>query len=91
MREFSFEEGLKKTLAKLYKKDRLTYEILLRKIEEILSAKDLNHCKNLRNPLQASKRIHVRGPFILIFKHQASDDSVQFFDFDHHDYIYAKR
>ena len=90
MREFSIEEKLKKTLVKLFRKDRVTYEILMRKIEEILSCKDVAHYKNLKSPLQEFKRVHVRGPFILTFKYVESKDKVVFYDFDHHDYIYKK-
>lgn len=90
MRDFSIEEKLKKTLEKLFKKDRVTYEILLRKMEEVLSMNDLNHFKNLRNPLQEFKRIHIRGPFILTFKYIESKNKIIFYDFDHHDYIYKK-
>jgi len=89
MRKFSIETGLKKTLSKLHKKDRVTYEILLKRIEEILAG-DINHYKNLRNPLQDFKRVHVRGPFILTFKYIESEDKIIFYDFDHHDYIYVK-
>lgn len=90
MHKFSVEEGLKKTLSKLLKKDRVTYEIVMRKIEEIISNKDINHYKNLRSPLQDFKRVHVRGPFILTFKYIESEDKIIFYDFDHHDYIYEK-
>jgi mRNA-degrading endonuclease RelE of RelBE toxin-antitoxin system len=88
MRDFAIENGLKKTLARLYKKDRVTYEIIMKKAEEILSCKDIHHYKNLRSPLQEFKRVHVRGPFILTFKYIS--DKVIFYDFDHHNYIYSK-
>ncbi|HIH31897.1 TPA: addiction module toxin RelE [Candidatus Woesearchaeota archaeon] len=90
MHKFSIEEGLRKTLNKLFKKDRVTYEILMKKIEEILSNNDISHYKNLRSPLQDFKRVHVRGPFILTFKYVESEDKIIFYDFDHHDYIYRK-
>ncbi|MFA5796764.1 MAG: addiction module toxin RelE [Candidatus Woesearchaeota archaeon] len=90
MREFSVEDELKKTVAKLFKKDKVTYEILMKKIEEILSCKNMMHYKNLRSPMQDFKRVHVRGPFVLTFKYIASKDKVIFYDFDHHDYIYRK-
>ena len=90
MHKFSIEEGLKKTLARLYKKDRVTYEILLKKMEEITKSIEIKHYKNLRSPLQEFQRIHVRGPFILTFKYIESEDKILFYDFDHHDYIYKK-
>ena len=90
MHKFAIEDGLKKTLSKLLKKDKVTYEILMKKIEEIISMEDITHYKNLRVPLQDFKRVHIRGPFILTFKYIQSEDKIYFYDFDHHDYIYAK-
>ena len=89
--ESSFEEGLKKTLKKLFKKDKLTYRILMDKVEEILSCEDVNHYKNLRSPLQAFKRVHIKGPFVLTFRYLSGENLVKFYDFDHHDEIYKKR
>ncbi|MBI4017280.1 MAG: addiction module toxin RelE [Candidatus Aenigmarchaeota archaeon] len=82
------EENLKKTLAKLFKKDRTTYEVLMNKINDILTCEGVNHYKNLRKPLQHLKRVHINGPFVLTFKYQEEEDKVVFYDFDHHDYIY---
>ena len=88
MDKFSIEEGLKKTLLKLSKKDKVTYEILFKKMDEIIKSEDIHHYKNLRSPLQEFQRVHVRGPFILTFKYIESEDKIIFYDFDHHDYIY---
>jgi len=90
MREFSIEEGLKKTLKKLHKKDKDTYEAIMGKIDEIITCKDVNHYKNLRSPLQHLKRVHIKGSFVLTFKYIESEDKVIFYDFDHHDNIYKK-
>jgi len=88
MRKFSIEENLKRILKKLFKKDRVAYNIIMNKIQEILICEDVNHYKNLRNPLKHLKRVHIRGPFVLTFKYIESDDKVIFYDFDHHDNIY---
>ena len=88
MRKFSIEESLEKTLKKLAKKDRSTYEALMSKMQEILNCEDVNHYKNLRKPLQHLKRVHVKGPFILTFRYIESEDKVIFYDFNHHDEIY---
>ena len=90
MHKFAIEEGLKKSLRKLLKRDKVTYEILMKKIEEIISTDDVTHYKNLRTPLQDFKRVHIRGPFILTFKYDKLEDKILFYDFDHHDYIYSK-
>ena len=90
MREFSIEEGLKKTLTKLLKKDRETYKAIMGKIDEILACNDVNHYKNLRNPLQHLKRVHIKSSFVLTFRYIESENKVIFYDFDHHDNIYKK-
>ena len=85
MHKYSVEEGLRKNLESLYKKDRVTYEALIKKMEDILNT-DAEHYKNLRAPLQDFKRVHVRGPFVLIFKYVK--DEISFYELDHHDRIY---
>jgi len=90
MREFSIEEGLQKILKKLLKKDRETYKAIMGKINDILTCDDVNHYKNLRNPLQHLKRVHITGSFVLTFRYIESEDKVIFYDFDHHDNIYKK-
>jgi len=90
MHKFAIEDGLKKTLIKLLKKDKVTYEILMKKIEEIVLTNNITHYKNLRTPLQDFKRVHIRGPFILTFKYIQSENKIVFYNFDHHDYIYSK-
>ncbi|MBI2546536.1 addiction module toxin RelE [Candidatus Woesearchaeota archaeon] len=91
MRNFSIEEDLKKVISKLFKKDRETYDALMRKIDEILDLNDVNHYKNLRKPLQHLKRVHIKGPFVLTFRYIEAEDKVVFYDFDHHDKIYQAR
>ncbi|MBN2052318.1 addiction module toxin RelE [Candidatus Woesearchaeota archaeon] len=90
MRKFSVEDSLKAKMMKLCKRDKATYEALMRKIQEILGCKDVNHYKNLRKPLQHLKRAHIRGPFIMTFKYSEAEDKILFYDFDHHDKIYSK-
>jgi len=88
MREFSIEDNLKKTLKKLAIKDKATYDAFIDKVNEILNCKDVDHYKNLKKPLQGFKRIHIKGPFVLVFKYIKSEDKVVFYDLDHHDKIY---
>ena len=90
MREASIEEGLQKILKKLLKKDKETYNTIMGKIDEILACSDVNHYKNLRNPLQHLKRVHIKSSFVLTFRYLESEDKVIFYDFDHHDNIYKK-
>lgn len=88
MREFLIEEGLRKDLQKLAKKDKIMYEALMKKIEEIVSSVDAGHYKNLRAPLQEFKRVHIRSSFVLLFKYLPSEDKIIFFKLGHHDDIY---
>ncbi len=90
MRNYYFEEKLKKKLSIVFKKDPRRYKILMNKIEEIISSDTIDHYKNLRKPLQNFKRIHIDAHFVLVFKYEKNEDAVYFYDFDHHDKIYKK-
>lgn len=87
MRNFEIRLNLEKKLIKISKKDKPTYERIMKKIEEILSCEDINTYKNLRNDLKNFKRVHI-GHFVLIFSFNISKNVVFFEDFDHHDNIY---
>ena len=56
MHNFSVEENLNKTIVKLKKKDRVTYDAIMKKIWEVTNSPDIEHYKNLRNPLHQFKR-----------------------------------
>ncbi len=43
MREFEVKPQLEKKLIKLFKKDKKTYDKLMKKIKEILDSKDVEH------------------------------------------------
>lgn len=87
MHKLVIEDSLKKKLSVLHKKDRVTYEVMIKKVDELLT-NNPNHYKNLRVPLQDFKRVHIRGSFVLIFKYDASKDEIILYDFDAHDEIY---
>ena len=88
MRNYFFEERLRKKLVIFYKKDKKRYEILMKKIQEIINSKDIEHYKNLRAPLQNFKSVHIDKHFVLIFKYNKNENIVHFFDLDHHDKIF---
>ncbi len=88
MRKFLVEGKLRKTMGKLSKKDPSMFDDLPEKIDEIITCKNIDHYKNLRKPLQHLKRVHIKGPFILTFRHIESEDKVIFYDFDHHNRVY---
>ena len=80
---------LQKILNKLSKKDKSTYEQVIKKIEEIINSSDVEHYKNLMYNLKDSKRVHI-GHFVLVFQYDRKLDLIRFDDFDHHDKIYIK-
>ena len=89
MREFEIKPELEKKLVKLFKKDKSSYEKVLRKINEIINSVDIEHYKNLRYDMKESKRVHI-GHFVLVFSYDKGKDLVSFEDYDHHDNIYKK-
>jgi len=79
---------LQKILNKISKKDRLLYEQVLKKIEEVITSPDIEHYKNLRYDLKDKKRVHI-GSFVLIFEYRKNENKIIFVGFDHHDNIYV--
>lgn len=88
MHKFEIEEKLHQILKKLFKKDKKRYEIVWKKIAEIINISNIEHYKNLKFPMNEFKRVHIDKSFILIFKYDESDDKIRFCDLDHHDKIY---
>lgn len=89
MREFEVKPELDKKLVKLSKKNKKTYEAVIKKIEEVVDSANVEHYKNLRYNMRDSKRVHI-GHFVLVFSYDKTKDFVSFEDFDHHDNIYKK-
>ncbi|HLC32101.1 MAG TPA: type II toxin-antitoxin system RelE/ParE family toxin [Candidatus Nanoarchaeia archaeon] len=88
--DYKTSKNLDKILEKLYKKDKATYEQIMKKMNEIINSSDVEHYKNLRYDLSDYKRVHI-GHFILVFKYNKSENIIEFSDFDHHDIMYKKR
>ena len=89
MLPYNYSELLRKILKKLFKKDKSTYERVLKKIKEVSSSGDIEHYKNLKKPLQHLKRVQI-GEKVLVFKYDKTNQLISFEDFDHHDKIYLK-
>ena len=89
---YDFSDELKVILKKLFKKDKRRYEILMKKIDNILSfnENEIGHFKNLRHDLKDEKRVHVDKSFVLTFKYIKEKNFILFLDYDHHDNIYKK-
>lgn len=88
MYSLSIRPELDKKLNKLYNKNKKQYEIIMKKVEEIII--NPNHFKNLRAPLQDLKRVHIDSNFVLTFSVDEQTKTVILEDFDHHDKIYRK-
>jgi len=90
MRSYEILPNLKEILQKLFKKDKILYEQVIKKIDEIINSYDIEHYKNLRHDLKEFKRVQT-GHFVLVFRFIEHENKVIFVDFDHHDRIYKKR
>ncbi len=84
---FEIKPNLKKILKKIIKRDKLLYEQVMKKIEEVINSKNIDSYKNLRYDMKNFKRVHI-GPFVLIFKFE--QNLISFEDLQHHDYIYRR-
>ncbi|MBN1156237.1 type II toxin-antitoxin system RelE/ParE family toxin [Candidatus Woesearchaeota archaeon] len=89
MRNYEIKPHLQEILNRLSKKDKNTYERVLKKIEEVLECRDVEHYKNLRYDVEDRKRVHV-GHFVLVFKLTKETDTISFLDFGHHDEMYER-
>ncbi len=77
---------LEKKLQKVCKKNRKQYEIILKKVSEIVE--NPQHYKNLRAPLQHWKEVHIDTHFVLTFSVDENTKTVTLEDFDHHQVIF---
>jgi len=92
MLNHDFSPELKEILKKLFRKDKMRYEILMKKIEQVSNSDEfsIEHYKNLKKPLSDQKRVHIDKSFVLTFKYYKQKKFVLFLDFDHHDNVYKK-
>jgi YafQ family addiction module toxin component len=88
MHKFEIEEKLHQILEKLFKKDKKRYEIVWKKINEVINSSDVEHYKNLKFPMNEFKRVHIDKSFVLVFKYDKTNNTIRFYDLDHHDKIY---
>mgnify|MGYP001597913987 CR=1 FL=1 len=87
MYSLNIKPELDKKLAKLCKKNRKQYDIIMNKAEEIVQ--NPQHYKNLRAPLQHLKEVHIDKHFVLTFCVDESTKTVTLEDFEHHDDIFG--
>ena len=88
MRSYEIKIGLLKKLNKISKRDKNLYEQILKKIDEVIHNKNIDHYKNLKYQMKEFKRVHIKKSFVLLFEYMEANDKVVFTDFDHHDKIY---
>ena len=79
-------EELHKIFEKLSKKDKIAFEAINKKVNEILQ--NPYHYKPLKAPLQNKRRVHISSSFVLIFKINEESKAVQLLEFEHHDKAY---
>lgn len=73
--------------ARLAKKDKAQFEILQRKVKEILENPKTG--KPLRAPLQGRWRVHIGKSFVLTYTIDEASKQVTLIDYDHHGNIYV--
>ena len=87
MYEDKYSEEIVRKLAKLKKKDFTHYEILRKKIDQIL-ANPGHRYKDLHYSMKGISRVHL-GHFVLTFRIDTANKIIYFEDYDHHDTIYS--
>lgn len=83
--DLEVSEHLDRIFFKLSKKDKLQFEILSKKIKEILE--NPYKFKPLRGNMAGQRRVHMIN-FVLTYEILESDKVVKLLDYDHHDNIY---
>jgi len=83
-----FKKHVKRTLAKIKKKDRLQLETIRGKVKQI--AESPYRFKPLRAPLQSLRRVHILKSFVLVYSVDEKTKTVTIEDYDHHDNVYNR-
>jgi|TARA_B100001971_G_C18075108_1_gene475224 YafQ family addiction module toxin component len=89
MYKWERSDKLKNILKKLFKKDKVRYEVTLKKINEVINSNP-NHYKNLSHSMKGFRRVHIDSHFVLIFKVDERRKLIRFEDLQHHDHIYRR-
>ena len=83
--ELETSEHLDRIFAKLSKKDKLQFEILTRKIKEILENPKIG--EPLTGNMAGQRSVHIRN-FVLVYEILENEKVVRLLDYDHHDVVY---
>jgi YafQ family addiction module toxin component len=88
MYNYEIKPELQRILNKIFKKDKKMYEIIMKKIEEILQ--NPTHYKPLRYDFAGERRVHIMKNFVLKFEIDENKKIVSFIFFGHHDEAYRR-
>jgi len=86
MYSLTTKPNVDKIFLKLQKKNPKQFEIIIKKVEQILE--NPNHFKPLRGDLHGARRVHIDKSFVLIYEIDETKQVVTLLDYDHHDNIY---
>ncbi|NYZ78546.1 type II toxin-antitoxin system mRNA interferase toxin, RelE/StbE family [Candidatus Micrarchaeota archaeon] len=75
-----------KKFKKLAKKDKVAFEAVAKKVEQILE--NPHQFKPLRFPMQGLRRVQI-GSFVLTYKIEEASKTVVLLDYEHHDKVYG--
>ena len=78
-------EHLDRVFSKLAKRDKLQFEILTRKINEILINPQIG--EPLTGNMAGQRSVHIRN-FVLVYEILENEKIVMLLDYDHHDVVY---
>jgi YafQ family addiction module toxin component len=82
----SIKKNVEKEFMKIENKDPRTWEIIKRRIGEILE--DPYKFKPLRRPLNGLRRVHIGKSFVLVYGIIEETKTVVFVRYAHHDKVY---
>ncbi len=83
----NIREEVDRIFGKLFKKDKVSFEYISKKIKEI--QENPYHFKSLRSPLQNYRRVHI-GSFVLVYSIDEKNKKVIIERYKHHDVVYKK-
>ena len=85
MYNLEVRENVDRIFIKLAKKDRVSFEYIAKKINEILE--NPHHFKPLRVPMQNYGRVHI-GNFVLVYSIDENRKTIIIEKYEHHDRVY---
>jgi YafQ family addiction module toxin component len=85
MYELEIREGVDAVFRKLSQKDKVSFEYISKKIQEI--RENPYHFKPLRNPMQNYRRVHI-GNYVLVFSIDEKRKTVIIERYRRHDEVY---